>query len=357
MNMLSKRTSRALLVVLGLGLTISACGDDSAPQDESETRTTDAEPSPETSSSTTSEPPASTSTDPTGSSSAATTTDGSETSESSGSVDTDETGEPDTVTVLGGFSVPESAHWHAASQSWFVSNIVGETGVPDGQGWITRLDRDLEVVDAQWFEGLDSPAGLVSSASTLYVADLDRVLAIDVESAALTEQWTVTGAALLNDPALHQDGTVYVSDTFGQAIYRVRSGEEPGLVFQDPQLDGPNGLHVDGDILTILSTGSFTDFTQEAPAFRFDLSTETLTTIGDVIGKFDGIEADADGFLITDFRGQLLRLDADDELSLIRDFVTEGLVMSTADLGYDPDLRRVLIPDLFGNQVLVYDLD
>lgn len=260
-------------------------------------------------------------------------------------------------TNLPDFSVPESVHWHEASRTWFVSNIVGDTGARDGQGWITRLDEDLEILDAQWVSGLDSPAGLVSDEHTLYVADINRVHAIDIATATIPYSWTVDAADLLNDPALHCDGAIYVSDTFGNAIYELVRDQPPKLVLQNEALKGPNGVHLDGDILTIGSVGSFTDVSDEALAWRLDLNTGDLAPIPGVAGKFDGIERDGDGLLLTDFRGPLLRLGDDGSLVLLRDFVEEGLVLSTADLGFDPERRRVGIPDLLGNQVLFVDLD
>jgi len=280
-----------------------------------------------------------------------TDTDSESESESGG------TGGAESVQLIEGFSAPESAHWHAATQTWFVSNIHGETGDPDGEGWITRLDAEPAITDAQWVAGLDAPTGIVSTDDTLYVADIDRLVAIDIASAAVVETWTVKGAGLLNDPALHADGSVYVSDTFAQAVYRFEPGLPPELVVQDPQLDGPNGLHIDGDTLTIASTGSFVDFEQEAPMFRLDLDSGALTAVPGISGKFDGIEADGRGVLVTDFRGMLLRLDSNDQATVLRNFAAEGLVLSTADLGYDPVAGRVGIPDLFGSQVLFYDLE
>jgi len=357
MNMLSMRFGRAFTLVLGLGGTLAACGDDAAEGGDSGSM--------EASSSTAGATLGTTGSGDASSGSSSTTDDAATTSglsettsspgpESTGGSDTEADGE---VTVLEGFSTPESAHWHAASETWFISNIAGESGVPDGEGWITRLDGELAVTQMQWFDGLNSPAGLVSNETTLFVADIDRVLAIDIVTGHLDEQWTVEGAGLLNDPALHADRSVYVSDTFGQAIHRLEPGTAPQLVLQDPQLGGPNGLNVTGDVLTIVSTGSFTDFEEEASAFRLDLVTDGLTELPEVRGKFDGIEPDGDGYLLTDFRGSLLRLDASEQLHVIRDFVGEGLVSSTADLGFDAERGRVGIPDLLGDRVLFYDMD
>ncbi len=64
--------------------------------------------------------------------------------------------------VSGGFAQPESAHFNAATVTWFVSNVAGESGDPDGVGWITRVGRDATIIDEQWVSGLDSPAGVTS---------------------------------------------------------------------------------------------------------------------------------------------------------------------------------------------------
>ncbi|MBV1862425.1 MAG: hypothetical protein KUG77_28650, partial [Nannocystaceae bacterium] len=224
MNMLSKRLAHGFTLVLALSLT--ACGDDAG-----ETNSTSDS---EASSTTTGTTLGTTGSSETSDGSSATTGE-RETTSSSGATSTavNDTDAPSDVTVLEGFSTPESVHWHAASESWFVSNIAGETGVPDGEGWISRLDTELGVTQMQWFDGLNSPAGLASNETTLFVADLDRVLAINIATGTLAEEWAVRGAGLLNDPAIHSDASVYVSDTFANAIYRLRSDEAPALVLQD----------------------------------------------------------------------------------------------------------------------------
>lgn len=260
-------------------------------------------------------------------------------------------GEAD-VEILEGFSTPESAHWHPGTGSWFVSNIVGETGAPDGQGWISRIDGERKLVDLRWVEGLDSPAGLTSDEDTLFVADRNRVLGFDMASRALEEQWVVAEAGLLNDPTLAPDGSIYVSDTFGQAVFHLRAGGVVERVLFDPALEGPNGLRFDGDDLLIGSVGSFTDFEDTAPLFRWDVKGNLLSAFPGIEGKFDGIEPFGGGFLLTDFRGPLLHLDAEGELTEIADLVAAGWVDSAADLGFDPKRRTVAIPDLLGDRVL-----
>lgn len=285
---------------------------------------------------------------------------GTSTPEAGGSSSAQSNGEvmkPAPLRILSGFSRPESAHYHAPSLSWFISNIAGETGAADGVGWITRLDADFQVIDDQWVSGLNSPAGLVSNGDTLYVADMNRVVALRIATGTVLEEWVVDGAGLLNDTALHADGSVYVSDTFANAIYRLTPGGTPELIHQDPKLKGPNGLLIQGDTLWIASSGSFVDFKEEAGLFKLKLSTNELSQVLGVSGKFDGIEGHQDGLLLSDFRGKLLLLDAQEKSGLLYDFVEAGQAASTADIGYDPQTGRVVLPDLLGDKVLVYSLD
>ena len=72
---------------------------------------------------------------------------------------------------------PESAHWHAPSQSWYVSSLGGGMSVErDGIGWISRYSAAGQLLEALWVEGLDAPTGLTSHGGMLYAVDRAGVL-------------------------------------------------------------------------------------------------------------------------------------------------------------------------------------
>ena len=76
---------------------------------------------------------------------------------------------------------------------------------------------------------------------TLYVADVDELIEINVASGEIINRHEAKGAIFLNDVAVGDDGTVYASDTPMNTIWRLKDGTfEPWLA--DDDLNGPNGL-------------------------------------------------------------------------------------------------------------------
>lgn len=317
---------------------------------------------------------ASSSTDPNSSTDAGSTTDSSVTTEeaptSSGAVGSSSTtdastegstgatstgGAPDAPVVIPGFDLPESAFWSADEQAWFVSNIGTEPGVKDGDGFISRLDADGVVTDMQWVAGFDGPAGLRGAAGKLYVADIDRLHMVDIATAAIEETVTIEGAMFLNDVTLGPGGEVFVSDTLTHSVHAWTPGEAPTLVLQTPSLEAPNGLVFKGEVLHVAGIGSISDPDLVGHLQRIEMG--AATPVSAHAAKFDGLELDGADFLATEFTGKLQRISADGAtVTLIRDFVAEDGLMSTADLGLDPARRLVAIPDLLGGSVALYTL-
>ncbi|CAN0578009.1 unnamed protein product, partial [Laminaria digitata] len=90
------------------------------------------------------------------------------------------------------------------------------------------------------------------------------------------------------------------------------------------------------------------------PLFEVQTAPPQLQPVPNVRAKFDGMVALADALWLTDFRGRLLRWDGQ-QLTEVVDLTTVGL-MSAADLGADPNRRRLAIPDLFGGSLTLIEL-
>ncbi len=59
----------------------------------------------------------------------------------------------------------------------------------------------------------------------LYVADISRVVVIDVASGRITAKVEIEGAKFLNDITVDKKGTVYVSDTGTGKIYTLKNNK------------------------------------------------------------------------------------------------------------------------------------
>ena len=257
-----------------------------------------------------------------------------------------------------GLAQPESVVVDPATGAIYVSNIVGAVMQKDGNGFIAKLNGDGKVVTRQWVKGLNSPTGLALHDRTLYVADVDQLVEINAASGEIVKRYPAKGATFLNDVAIDPDGTVYVSDTPSNTIWRLKDGSfEPWIA--DDKLNGPNGLLVQGDMLVVASLGKIPGVGQKqelAGLSLISLKDQSVTKLGDgrPIGNLDGLELLQPGvYLVTDWAaGALYRVDAKGKAQQLID-----LNQGSADLTYLPDKKIVLIPMMLDNTLVAYRLD
>ncbi len=257
------------------------------------------------------------------------------------------------------FVRPESARWDADNQVWYVSNMgefLDEAPVP---GWISRIDANGHMLEERWIDGLGSPKGMAIFDGILYAADGKGVVAIDISAAAIIETIAVEGATFLNDITAGPDA-LYVSDSLGQAIYRIEPGQQPQLLAHDPDFSTPNGLVVRDNRVVVASFGPFPTeagaMQTLAPMATVTIGDGARTPLGALTGKFDGIERDGADYLVTDFRGLFMRVDAQGRPQATIDLRSNHGLQSAADHGFDPISRTVMVPDLLGNRVVYFRL-
>src|SRR5262245_21970317 len=101
--------------------------------------------------------------------------------------------------VTEGMDSPESAYFDRISGFVFVSQIGGQAADRDANGRISKLSIDGKVIATDWVKGLNAPKGLRSAGSTLYAADLDEVVGIDIASGRVVSRVRIEGAQFLND--------------------------------------------------------------------------------------------------------------------------------------------------------------
>ena len=255
-----------------------------------------------------------------------------------------------------GLAQPESVVQDPATDSIYVSNIAGAIMQKDGNGFISKLRPDGTFIAREWVKGLNAPTGMALHERALYVADVDELVEINVASGEIAKRHEAKGAIFLNDVAVDQDGTVYVSDTPMNTIWRLKDGIfEPWLA--NDALNGPNGLLVQGDKLIVASFGKLPD--QGAPELgglvAVDLKDQSVSKLrGDPIGNLDGLQALEPGlYLVTDWAaGGLYRVDAKGKAErLIK------LNKGSADFVYFPDKKTVLVPIMLSNALVAYALD
>ncbi|CAN7226631.1 SMP-30/gluconolactonase/LRE family protein [Mesorhizobium sp. LjRoot246] len=215
-----------------------------------------------------------------------------------------------------GLEQPESALFDAANNRIIVSNIVGNPGEADGNGYLSVLSVDGKTVIQHWTDGMDAPKGMAIAGGKLYVADITRVRVVDLASGKLVASIAVPNAVFLNDMTADQSGKVYVTDMLADAIYRI-DGERPELFVKDATLASPNGVFADGNRLIVASWGKGIrpDFSTAEPGglLSVDIASKVVSPLpgAQKFADLDGVVAIGDTIYATAYMtGTLYRYQA-----------------------------------------------
>ncbi|MEY4178677.1 MAG: hypothetical protein RLY70_2251 [Planctomycetota bacterium] len=260
--------------------------------------------------------------------------------------------------VTEGIKAPESAYWDAEAGVLFLSQIGGGGGTAkDGDGWISKLSREGKVLTDKWVVGLDSPKGLRSHNGTLWVSDIDQLVAIDIARGTIVKRIKIENAKFLNDVACGPDGTVYVADMPASRVYMVRAGRV-AVFAEGPELECPNGLLVDEGRLILggWGVGIKDDFSTAklGRLLSIDIATGKVTPVTpEPLGNLDGVERDgAGGYVVTDWRaGKVFHVSKSGEAKLVL-----ALPQGAADHAVLLDTKTLVLPRMLENRVTAYDL-
>jgi hypothetical protein len=257
--------------------------------------------------------------------------------------------------VSEGMDSPESAC--VDGDRVYVSQVGGANPVEkDGNGRIVLLTLDGKLLKKDWITGLNAPKGLRTFGNSLWAADIDEMVEVDIAAGKVARKIKIEGAKFLNDVATGADGTVYVSDMALSRIYSIKDGKVS--IFADgEELEYPNGVLVEGDHLVVGGWGKpEADFSTKVPGrlFKLDLKTKKKTLITkEPTGNLDGVEADGKGgYIVTDWRaGKVMHVTGAGKVSLLKQFK-----QGTADHAYLPASRTLILPHMLENKVAAYDL-
>lgn len=256
--------------------------------------------------------------------------------------------------VTEGMDSPESVYFDATSGFLYSSQIGGDAAAKDGNGRIVKLTLDGKVIDANWIVGLNAPKGMRAYRGTLFVADIDEVIAIDIAAGRISSR-TKTDAKFLNDLATAPDGAAYATDSFQNRVYVIRNGVASVFV-ESPRLELPNGILVDGSKVIVATDGRPGRGGAGTPGslFAIDIASREITQVTtQSIGTPDGLESDGrGGYIVADVGGgRIFHVSAGGEVRQIRQ-----LDRQPADISFIPSRGLLLVPHLGLNRVSAYDL-
>jgi sugar lactone lactonase YvrE len=255
------------------------------------------------------------------------------------------------------FEQPESVVYDAKRNVLYVSNVNGNPTEADGNGYISTVSTDGKILEQHWLRGLNAPKGITLIQDTLYVADINELVVIDLINKKIIQRFSAPNAKFLNDVAADKLGNIYVSGFLTDSIYRLSDGKF-GLWLQSEQLEVPNGLLIEGNQLLVASWGNMTDgFATAVPGHIkiINLATKKIESLGDAsaVGNLDGLECDNNGnYYATDWMaGTLLHISP---AGISETLVTLG--QGSADLTVLPEQKLIIIPMMNSGYLTAYTI-
>jgi len=248
--------------------------------------------------------------------------------------------------VAENLKVPESVLVFREGKSNFllVSQIDGDPATADGVGAIAKLTLNGEVDNAEWVTGLNAPKGMAAFEGKLYVADLNQIVVINIKRGEIEQKIPVAGSQFLNDVTVDSAGTLYVSDTRTNKVYRLKGGVVDEYL---NNVESANGLKSLG---TNLVVGAGTHL------YLVDRDKNRLQIAKGFAQPIDGVEPINRGdFLVSCWQGLVYYVHIDGRLQLLID--TQKEKINTADIGYDAMSQTMFVPNFSKNTVSAYKVN
>jgi DNA-binding beta-propeller fold protein YncE len=268
---------------------------------------------------------------------------------------------------------PESVAYAPKQNVLFVSNVDGKPDQKDQKGFISKVSpSNGSIIELNWITGLNAPKGIAifnnnnnNNNSKLYVSDITDLVEVDIANGKIIKHFNAPGSAFLNDVASDNQGNIYVSDTITNTIYKLDTNSKDNTSLQtwlqSPQLNGPNGLHVDNNKNKLI-VASLGDMSKPGAGIKVvDLKNKTISSLGkegttSPFGGLDGIESDVaeTHYYVTDNpAGKVYTVNADETgYGTLIDLYTQG----AADLGFIPSQSTIIIPLMQDNKLVAYKL-
>ncbi|REE01153.1 NHL repeat-containing protein [Marinoscillum furvescens] len=243
----------------------------------------------------------------------------------------------------------ESALYHGESATIYVANINQGPWEKDGNGFISKLDTNGNILSIKWAVGLHAPKGMGIHDGKLYVNDIDDIVEIDLATGSISNTYTLPDNPQLNDLTIGKDGTVYASGSNSNSIHVLQNGE----------IVATHGLDSVQRLNGLLATDNgmyFLDF--KGGAFGLlDLDAGTTSTVATGITQGDGIvQLPNNDFITSAWGGQLFYIEGKTGKStLLLD--TREQSINAADIDYISEQNLLLVPTFFHNRVMAYRVE
>lgn len=188
----------------------------------------------------------------------------------------------------------------------YVADIGNELNptAKDGDGQIGRLDKRGKLVDESFAkEKLNAPKGLAINKEVLFLTDIDRIVAIDLNSGnKLYEIDFSKDSSFLNDIAVWDNNTLYVSATDKNKLFKVNLTDKTYTEIKtDITISGINGLFCNKNASRLYVNGFGSDDKPNGIIGYINLKDNSFTKLTSLEGYFDGIYISKDVLYVSNW--------------------------------------------------------
>ncbi len=239
----------------------------------------------------------------------------------------------------GGMITPESVLFDAETGILYVANINENPWTKDGNGFISQLSTQGEIIKLKWATGLDAPKGMGLANGFIFVTNIDEVVKIDKITGEVIQRFTHPEAINLNDIAVSEDNRIFISDSRGPCLFELT--DNLTILIQSDDVKASNGLEVEGKLLLA---------GQRNRIVAIDLNTLKVSTFISNTGSIDGLEAVGDGtYLISDWAGKIQCVGPSQDALVLID--TSPDKINAADIEFNVADGILYVPTFFHNSV------
>ena len=241
------------------------------------------------------------------------------------------------------FKVPECVLYYPTDNMLYVSNIDGKPSEKDLKGSISRVSVDGKAITHNWAINLSAPKGMGIFDRKLFVADLQEVVVIDLNTGDVLQRIVVKGAVFLNDVAVAPNGTVYVSDSHTGKVHQLN--DSVVTIYLENKVS-INGLYADGTDLYLAVKDTL---------YKSDKNKKLSVIATGMDESSDGIEMTSKkDFIVSCWNGVVYYITKQGNKTVLLD--TRSQKINAADIGFDRAKNILYVPTFFNNKVAAYQL-
>lgn len=206
-----------------------------------------------------------------------------------------------------GFASPESIYVN--NNDVYVSNVGTklEPLAKDNDGFISKLDKNGNVVDKFFIKNINAPKGMSIIGDVLYVVDIDVLRGFNLKNKKEVFNLPIKNAIFLNDIAIKDNNTLFVSDTGTGIIHLVDLKKKKYSTFVQLDLQkyaGPNGLLINGNNLITVTYDA--NGKLDGMVLEINMQNKKMKQISNLRGALDGVVLDAQNNLLVSSWGENL---------------------------------------------------